>query len=164
MKKTNKTRYAVYDEADWEKVYFDEQTKGFVVIHKGHGKGERVGNFAIAKRLANLGFMVELLPISAGKSVDSCINEEFWEFKMTSGSMSSVQSRLREGKFQCEKILLVPSPTFQIGELLRGVISAVNVDKARQIQEVGLLIENEFIRLLRGEILKRDFTKLEHYF
>lgn len=83
---------------------------------------------------------------------------------MTSGSISSVQSRLREGKSQCERILLVPTPSFEIGELLRGVISAVNVDKGRQIQEVGLLIENEFIRLLRGEILKRNFTRIEHYF
>ncbi len=164
MKKTNRQKYEAYEDEHWEKAFFDDITQGFVVIHKKHGRNERFGNFQIAQRLAILGYMVELLPVSSQISVDSCIDEEFWEFKMTLGTISSVQSRLREGKEQSDKILLVPETGFQMRELLRGVISSVNVDKARKIQVVGFLIKNEFIRIPRSEILKRDFSKLSHLF
>ncbi|MBL7814821.1 MAG: hypothetical protein JNL70_07420 [Saprospiraceae bacterium] len=163
MKKTNKQKYEAYDEADWEKAYFDEQTQGFVVIHNLHGKGERSGNFQIAQRLAILGFMVELLPVSPQTSVDSCIDEEFWEFKTTSGSVSSVQTRLREGKEQSDKILLSFPKERPLGDILRGIISSINMDKSRKIQTVGLLFDKELVRWTRSEILKRDFKKLKPY-
>ncbi len=163
MKKTNQQKYETYDDADWEKAFFDETRFGFVVIHKYHGKGERKGNFQIAKRLASLGFMVELLPVSPQISVDSCIDEEFWEFKMTSGTVSSVQTRLREGKYQSDKILLVFPKEPPLGDILRGIISSINMDKSRRIQTVGLLFDTELVRWTRSEILKRDFTKFNDY-
>ena len=111
-----------------------------------------------------MGFMVELLPVSDEKSVDSCIDEEFWEFKMTSGTISSVQSRLREGKLQSDKILLSFPKGPPLGDILRGIISSINMDKSRKIQTVGLLFDTELIRWTRSEILQRDFTKFSLYF
>lgn len=164
MKKTNRQKYEGYDDENWEKAFFDETSFGFVVIHMRHGRGERKGNFQIAKRLALLGFMVELLPVSPQISVDSCINEEFWEFKTTSGTVSSVQTRLREGKYQSDKILLVFPKGPPLGDILRGIISSINMDKSRRIQTVGLLFDTQLVCWTRSEILKRDFKKFTPYF
>ena len=108
MNKTNKERYEEYDEMIWQKIVFDEDSKGYVVIHIAHGKHEREGNLKIAFRLAQSGFRVELLAVSPDNlSPDATVNDVIWEFKSSLGSYSSVQSRLRDGKEQSSSILLL---------------------------------------------------------
>jgi Contact-dependent growth inhibition CdiA C-terminal domain len=156
MSKTNKQHYDEYDETIWEKILFDNLSNGYVVIHKQHGKHEREGN---------LGYRVELLAVFAAVlSPDATINAITWEFKTTSGSYSSIQNRLRDGKEQCENILLALPTEFIIGDTLRGILSAINVDRDRKIQTVGLLFDYEIIFLNRSEIKQKDYSKLSHYF
>jgi hypothetical protein len=168
MKKTNKTRYEAYDSSDWEKAFFDEQTHGFVVIHRLHGKQERAGNLKIAMQLVTFGYAIELLPVATEKSYDSHIDDEAWEFKTTLGSSTSVQKRLRVGREQCENILLVVPERFILREILRGIISAVNMDREKMIQVIGLIftekLEIGIIKLTRNEIKNRNFTKLSVFF
>ena len=168
MKETNRTKYASYDESNWEKAFFDENTNGFIVIHKLHGRGERAGNLAIAMQLVTLGYAVELLPATNEKSFDAHLGDEDWEFKTTSGTSTSVQKRLRVGREQCENILLVVPQRFNLREVLKGIISAVNVDKRKLIKVVGLLFSDKLeigiIRLSREEIRLRDFKKLSIFF
>jgi hypothetical protein len=165
MGATNREQYDQYDETIWEKVVFDDTTNGYVVIHKHHGRHEREGNLKIALKLVALGYAVELLEASPTVlSPDATINSEIWEFKNTIGGYSSVQSRLREGKEQSANILIALPSEFVIGDILRGVVSAINVDKNRKIQMVGLLFDFEVIFWSRFEIKRKDFSKFKHYF
>ena len=164
MEKSKQEQYDQYDESEWDKIVFNQVLNSYIVIHKQHGSREREGNLHIAKRLVALGYSVELLPIiEHEKTPDSCLNDVFWEFKMTSGSISSIQNRLREGKEQSSRILLALPERFVLGDVLRGIISAINADRNRKIEGVGLLFRHELITLERMDIEKRDFSKIEHY-
>lgn len=165
MSKTNKERYDDYDEATWTKIAFDSNTQGYVVVHQHHGKGELAVNLPIALQLTQLGFRVELLAeIKVRQSADAAVDDEIWEFKKVVGTLRSVQNRLREGKKQSDKVLVALPVDYEIGVILRGIISAINVDKAQELKFVGVLFFSEFIVLTRLEIHLRDFKKLEHLF
>ena len=161
MEKSKQEQYDQYDESEWDKIVFNQVLNSYIVIHKQHGSREREGNLHIAKRLVALGYSVELLPIiEHEKTPDSCLNDVFWEFKMTSGSISSIQNRLREGKEQSSRILLALPERFVLGDVLRGIISAINADRNRKIEGVGLLFRHELITLERMDIENEIFQKL----
>jgi hypothetical protein len=164
MEKNKREWYEQYDESEWDKVIFNSINNSYIVVHKQHGSREREGNLQIAHRLLLLGYSVELLPlVDNEKTPDSRLNDILWEFKMTSGSISSIQSRLREGKEQCSNILLALPERFILGDILRGIISAINSDKTGKIEIVGLLFDYELVEMKRIEIEKRQFSKLNHY-
>ena len=52
--------------------------------------------------------------------------------------------------------------------MLRGIISAINVDKSRKIKQIGFLFEEkeelEWIILTRQDVLSFNFSKLTRYF
>jgi hypothetical protein len=157
----NQLLYDSYDD-NWQKLYFDEESQGFVVAHKEHGDYELPTNFAIAERLAkHFGERIELLPCSFDfkiKSVDATRNGELWEYKVSNGSYASVQNRLRSGATQCPRVLVVLTPQFQTSQVLRGLISCVNLDSKMRIGEINLLTpENLIVQLTRDDIKKRNF-------
>lgn len=165
MSLTNYQRYVQFDPKEWDKIIFHEITDSYIVIHKKHGFHEREGNLRIARRLIKLGYSVELLPnIENEKSFDAYMNGEGWEFKTTNGSKGSIQGRLRDGKEQCDKILLVLPTEFVLREIIDGTSSAINMDKKRKIASVGLLFENALIILNRDEIEESQFDKLQMFF
>jgi hypothetical protein len=108
---------------------------------------------------------VELLPnIENEKSFDAYMNGEGWEFKTTNGSKGSIQGRLRDGKEQCDKILLVLPKDIVLREIIDGINSAVNMDKSRKITSIGLLFETALVVLHREEVLESQFDKLQFFF
>jgi hypothetical protein len=153
MSLTNYQRYVQFDPKEWDKIIFHEITESYIVIHKKHGFHEREGNLRIARRL-----------IKNEKSFDAYMNGEGWEFKTTNGSKGSIQGRLRDGKEQCDKILLVLPTEFVLREIIDGTSSAINMDKKRKIASVGLLFENALIILNRDEIEESQFDKLQMFF
>ena len=161
MKTENKRIYESYDE-DWRRLYFNDDSQGFVVAHKQHGKGELPSNRAVAIRLAKyFGERIELLPNLSDKHVkvaDANRNDVTWEWKMTNGSYTSVQKRLRVGSHQCGRILLILPDCFENSDILRGIISAVNSDKSKRIVQIALFLSsNRLVNLSRESIGKRDF-------
>jgi Contact-dependent growth inhibition CdiA C-terminal domain len=165
MSLTNYQRYVQLDPKEWDKIVFNETTDSYIVIHKQHGFHEREGNLLIARRLIKLGYSVELLPnIENEKSFDAYMNGEGWEFKTTNGSKGSIQGRLRDGKEQCDKILLVLPTEFVLREIIDGTSSAINMDKKKKITCVGLLFDNAVIFLNRDEIEESKFDKLQAFF
>lgn len=169
MSKTNREIYTNYDKTIWAKISFDENSNGYVVVHQHHGKGELKVNLPIALKLAELGFCVELLAEKRYiQSADANIDGELWEFKTTNGSKSSVQNRLREGKSQSENILLYIQTGFVLVELLRGIMSAISVDRNQGIKKVGLIFTSRkeigLIVLSREEVKKMVFTKIWLHF
>jgi hypothetical protein len=92
------------------------------------------------------------------------MNGESWEFKTTNGSKGSIQGRLRDGKEQCDKILLVLPIDIVLREIIDGMNSAINMDKSKKITSIGLLFETALVILGREEILENQFDKLEFFF
>ena len=162
MKTENKRIYESYDE-NWRRLYFNDDSLGFVVAHKQHGRDELPANRAVAIRLAkHFGERIELLPNLFGehlKSADANRNDETWEWKMTNGSYTSVQKRLRVGSHQCGRILLILPNLFENSDILRGIISAVNSDRNKRIVQIALFLpNNNLVNLSRESIQKRDVT------
>lgn len=161
MQTANEYLYESYDE-NWQRLYFDLDSKGFVVAHKGHGRDELPLNRSVAIRLAkHFGEAIELLPnLNTHKlrSADATRNGEVWEWKKIIGTSTSVQGRLRTGGKQSPKILLTLPQGFDESDVLRGLMSAVNIDKTNRIQVVDFLLpNNRLVRLEREKIRRRDF-------
>ena len=161
MQTLHEILYSSYGD-DWQKIYFDVASQGFVVAHRLHGKDELPINSHISIRLAKLfGERIELLPRLYGvgvKSADATRNGEVWEFKITNGTTTSVQLRIREGSHQSPRILLALPDVFDESDVLKGLMSAVNVDKNGRIELVHFLLPNgKLVELTRQMIQRRDF-------
>jgi hypothetical protein len=162
MQTENENLYESYDD-NWQRLYFDLDSQGFVVAHVGHGKDELPLNRAVAIRLAKYyGERIELLPCIYGdhlRSADANRNGVTWELKTTNASYSSVQKRLRVGSHQCGRILLVLPNTFENSDVLRAVISAVNSDKNNRIIQIALFLSNDKLVTFTKELIRqRDFA------
>ena len=162
MDSDNRKLYNAYDK-NWQRVYFDETSQGFVVAHRKHGRDELPQNAQVAIRLAkHFGECIELLPsvnIHQVISADSTRNGEIWEWKTTNGTTTSVQKRLRTAGTQANYILLILPPVFDESVVLRGIMSAVNCDKIGRILKIDLLLEKDkLVRLSREQIRKREFS------
>lgn len=162
MSLTNRQRYAQFNSKKWHKIEFNDATDSYIVIHKEHGFHEREGNLRIARRLIKLGYSVELQPnIANEKSFDAYMNGESWEFKTTNGSKGSIQGRLRDGKEQCDKIMLVLPTEFILLDVIRGISSAIAMDKQGKISAVGLLFQSKLTKLSKQEIMEKSLIELE---
>ena len=158
----NQIIYESYDEKEWMKIHFDNQSGGFLVAHIKHGRYEIAQNKAISLRLVAMGKTVELLPITVDMySADANIDGEIWELKEVVGSVSSVQNRLRKGKRQARNVLLViKSDDFIAVDILRGIMSSINFDAANRINKVGILFpNNELVELTKQDIQRRYFDE-----
>jgi hypothetical protein len=159
-KHTNQDLFESYND-EWHQLFFDIKSDGYLVAHKKHGLRELPQNIQVGLRLARLGECVELLPdLSNTPSADATRNGEIWEIKTTNGSYRSVQNRLRKGRKQSRRILLVMPEIFEHTDVLRGLLSPTNTDKEKSFEIVDLLlIDDKIIRLDYEEVKKRDFKK-----
>ena len=162
MNSNNRELYNAYDK-NWQRIYFDETSQGFVVAHRKHGRDELSQNVKVAIRLVKLfGDKIELLPrlyADSLKSADATRNGELWEWKTTNGSYTSVQKRLRVGSHQCGRVMLVLPDFCEIPVVLRGIISAINSDRDQRLSQIAVFLPNDkLITLTRESIRKRDFN------
>ena len=72
----NQIIYESYDEKEWMKIHFDNQSGGFLVAHIKHGRYEIAQNKAISLRLVAMGKTVELLP--SFDKMSNGYNAEAW--------------------------------------------------------------------------------------
>jgi hypothetical protein len=83
----NRFRFLSYEDVEWQRLYFDSKTEGYVVLNHKHGKSEAKANIKTALRLAKQGKTIELLPADGiTVSADAFINDEIWELKTSNGS------------------------------------------------------------------------------
>lgn len=164
IKAASRIIYNNYD-SNFKKLYFDEGTGGYVVKHKDHTAHELKQNIVTARRLAQAGEAIELLDDKIeGKSPDALVNGLLWEFKNTSGSASSVQNLLRKGKKQASRIVLTLPKKFVLGDIIRGMLNAVNLDTKEDIKTVLLIFpDGNLVELGRKDIVKRNFEALKRY-
>ncbi len=162
----NHARYKAYEAAEWQQIYFDLKTGGFVVLNHKHGKYEAKDNLRTALRLAKQGKTVELLPAyNTMLSADAFIDDDIWELKMPNGSRSSIQNRLRKGKKQAGNTLLaIQNNDFEWSDIISSMMSCVNTDTKNYLQKIGLLLPDDtYIELTREDIKKRNFQNITDY-
>jgi hypothetical protein len=159
IKALNKFKFEETDTNVFDKIAYNDTSGGAVIRHKKHGKNEIQGNTDIAVRIAAIeGSFIELLPADGqGVNPDSMRNGILWEFKKTTGSKGSVQTRLREGKEQCSRILLALPDEFNKSDLIKGMTSAIYMDAAAKIKQVELLWKNKIYSMSRQDIIEGKF-------
>lgn len=156
--------YESFDEGIYAKIVFHEETGGFLVVHRGHGRSEYQSNVEIGLMLVTHGFCVVLLEnIILKPTPDASIDGEMWEFKTISRAKNlrnAVQRQLRKGKSQCGNILLYINQPFEIAEITFGIYNAVKFDHLAIIQRIAILFrDGTFIEFGREEVEDKRYLK-----
>ncbi|MBN2891041.1 MAG: hypothetical protein JXL97_04165 [Bacteroidales bacterium] len=109
MIEERRIKYNSYSKDDYNNLFFNNETGGFVVAHKKHGILELPQNLFIAKLLANMGEIVVLLEETPHfKSPDAERNGLFWEFKTISKAKNisrAIENSIRSAKKQAQNVL-----------------------------------------------------------
>lgn len=165
LKGTSELVYKNYDQ-DWQRRVFDKTTGGYIVAHIRHGKEEIKENLKFARRLMADGKAVELVEDRQGvKSPDALLDGLIWEFKTVIGSRNCIQNNIKKAKKQAPRILLkINSKNFVMGDILRGLMSAIRFDETGKIKLVAFWMpDNSIIQISRKEIEERNFKAFKNY-
>jgi len=155
----NHIEYENYNTQLYDKVYFNTDSGGYVVVHKLHGKQERAENVEIAKILADAGKRVELLPISdvqGMKNPDAKVDGIIFEFKKNkTATKSAIDNELRDAKNQsCNILLYFPKPVET--SIIEGVLYN-RIKMTRKIKYIILIYKKKVYHYTRKEIEKNSF-------
>jgi len=154
----NKQEFDSFDD-NYEKIFFDTESGGYVVMHKLHGKAERTENIEIAKILCALGKKIVLLPISNQqftKNPDALVNNEIFEFKVNkTPTFSALDKEIRKAKDQADNILIVVKDKINISMLESAI--KWRVDNSVNIKKINVLIRSKVFEFCRKEITNNTF-------
>ena len=154
-----------YDRTFYNKLYFDEQTGGFVVIHLQHSIYELEENTFFGLALAKHGYCIELLPlfnVENQKNPDAAINNIIADFKRPkkfTNLRSAIQNRIKSAGNQLVEIAVIGLEKNKTdkNELRRGLIGAFSKGWNHTIQQVWLLFDgNQLIILTREMIIRKQ--------
>lgn len=161
----------------WQVDYFDEKSKGFIVIEEGHGQSERVQNVKTAKPLAKDGGKIELIRQKTIridgqkkkiKSYDANVNGEKWEFKYTEHYEKldkTIGTKANQAVNQGADVLLIDihkTDLFSVEKLMEGVDNAFRYNET--LNGICIMLESEkYIKISReywiGGNLKNKIKK-----
>jgi Contact-dependent growth inhibition CdiA C-terminal domain len=159
---TNRSLFESYDENYYKKIFFDEDSNGFVVAHKEHGPYELKGNKTIALMLVKHGYRVVLLGNEPEvTSADATLNDEIWEFKTISEATNlrnRVQGDIKNGKRQAPNILIFINQVYVAREITKGIYNAIKFDVKKTAQRIGILFQDgSLIIIERAEVLDKSY-------
>lgn len=88
-----------------ERVYFDEETRGFVLVHREHATHSFASELVVARSYAALGHQVVLQKEIGvtGRAADADVDGEPWEFKEVTAESANVRNRLQDGMRSARK-------------------------------------------------------------
>jgi len=141
------TNKEVFDKAEpeYERIYFDQTTGGFVLLHTGHNRGESLeSELFIAKVFAKNGGRVKLLDGSEqieGKRPDA----EIWDFKKLTAEVVGFTNRIQAGIREARKqgaVKVAYHIAMKDFNLEKGMRSAFEFDKLKQLQQVFLVFQD----------------------
>jgi Contact-dependent growth inhibition CdiA C-terminal domain len=145
----------VYDNAkpEYDRTYFDKATGGFVLVHKGHNRGESFASeLFVAQTLAQRGSRVFLLDETetiAGSRPDARVDREIWDFKRLTPDAVAFTNRIQAGikaarKQGAVKVAYhIDREDFDLDEIERGIKRALSLDVREQVQAVILVFKDE---------------------
>jgi len=159
----NQIEYESFDSQLFSNRYFDNDSGGYVVVNKLHGKSELAQNMVIARILANRGERIILLEdIPNQKSPDAMRNNEIWEFKTicnTENIKNRIYSDIRTKRKQACNILFYITQKFNDLELIDGINNATC--RYSEVNKIALLFKEEtLIELEREEIMSKNFISI----
>jgi Contact-dependent growth inhibition CdiA C-terminal domain len=138
---------------EYEHIYFDDATGGFVLVHEEHNRGESFDSeLFVAQTLAKGGRRVFLLDESetvAGSRPDARIDREIWDFKRLTPDVVAFANRVQAGikaarKQSATKVAYhIDRDDFALDEIERGIKRAFFLDVQEQVQAVILVFKNE---------------------
>jgi len=138
-------------------VVYKSKTGGVVKQSAQHGAEELEENLRIAKRLADEGKTIVLLPRSQTlKSPDALMEEQLWEFKNPAeGHLSSIDRNIKEALKQAPNVYLeINVPVDQ--EILEKAIHD-RVLREPSLKHLGLFYKGRQYRFLRDEIIQKGW-------
>ncbi len=140
---------------EYEQHYFDENTGGFVLIHRNHNTTP--SEVFVAEVFAEQGKRVKLLSEQfwEGRKVpDAEIDEEFWEFKELCNATNirgATQRDIREGRKQARNIAYHINQAYDISRINAGIESAIRFDDKQLVEKITLIFNNGYSETLTRE-------------
>jgi hypothetical protein len=163
-KHANRVEYEKLVTEGYVKGVYDDESNGFLVIHRDHGQNEWEENKRIGRLLAAHGDCIVLLPskkeLGSNDALRNGLDSEFKTI-ITTNISRALQGALRRGKIQATEIVClidVENPPHH--EITYGIYNAVKFDDKVQIQRISILFRNgQLIELTRKEIQNNLFLK-----
>jgi len=142
---------------EWQQIYFNKKTGGFVIMHRKHAANEMGDNISIANILTSLGYKIYLLPkIDTHKNSDAQLNNENWEFKTNrKGTESAIDNEIRDAKEQANNIVLKIESKISISKLENGIYN--RVQRSKSIRNIIVIFNEEIFQFNRKEIVNMTF-------
>lgn len=162
---THHNLFDAFDDTQYNKIFFDMETNGFVVAHKQHGQYELIGNKKIALLLVKHGYRVVLLGNEPEvTSADATLNDEIWEFKTISEATNlrnRVQGDIKNGKRQAPNILIFINQVYEAREITKGIYNAIKFDEKKIVKRIGILFQDaNLIIVERAEVLDESYRDM----
>lgn len=152
--------YNAYDLEKYDQIDFNQESGGFIVSEKGWQDANEMDT---AKFLMNLGERIVLLKArnkALLKTADATINETKFDFKgLAKCTQNAVYQNLRRGKMQARHIVLHLSDLDQKA-LTNGLLQAIRMDKAGEIQGVMMLYKKQKAFVHRSEVREDLLTDI----
>ncbi|APB32845.1 hypothetical protein GlitD10_0531 [Gloeomargarita lithophora Alchichica-D10] len=147
---------------EYERVRFNPDNGGFVLVHRGHNRGESYeSELFVAQVLANQGRRVTLLNetgMGAGvKTPDADIDGNLAEFKWLTTVSRKIPNRIQEGFLNAKAkgvnwiVYHVDRQEVIYEEINRGLRQGINFDSTGEITKFLLVLKDGIVRELTRE-------------
>jgi hypothetical protein len=151
---------------DYQLVYEDVNTSGYVYLHPNQNKTEKTHNIFVGLFLAKLGYKVWLLPPNDLPNVhtaDAWLEEEslIIEFKhCQTPTSSAIDKAIQKAKKQAEYILLHIDCEISLNNLINGVEDRTQrPENVLAIKEIWLIYQEKLWKFSRKEIVTKSWRK-----
>lgn len=142
---------------------YDEQSKGFLVLHKGHQPGGIADEIMACLLLKGKGYGVLLMDESesTGKEPDVLINGKSYDIKrvyQTENLLNRLSKLFKKvGKMGLDKIVLHIDQVVEISELV--AVLAETAARRPNVNEMILIIDGKIFELSRTQMVNREWHK-----
>jgi hypothetical protein len=151
---------------DYQLVYEDVNTSGYVYLHPNQNKTEKTHNIFVGLFLAKLGYKVWLLPpndLPNVRTADAWLEEKYLviEFKhCQTPSSSAIDKAIQKAKKQAEYILLHIDCEISLNNLINGVEDRTQrPENVLAIKEIWLIYQEKLWKFSRKEIVTKSWRK-----
>lgn len=151
---------------NYQLIYNDTNSDGFVYLHPDQNKMERVHNSFVGVFLAKLGYKVWLLPpndLPNVRTADAWLEGEnlIVEFKhCQTPTSSAVDKAIQKAKKQAEYILLHIDCEMALNNLIDGVENRTQrPENVLVIKEIWLIYQEKLWKFSREEIVTKRWRK-----
>lgn len=156
---TEKTYNHEDNDSIYQTYFYDNQTRGSVLIHPQHNLND--SELFIAMVFAKQGQKVKLLNEQAAEGIktpDAEINEEIWEFKELSAKAVSIKNTIQRGlaigKKRASNIAYhINNNQADIKDINRGIARALIWDREQFLQKIVLIFNNGTVKIKTREEL-----------